>query len=124
MASNDLPTCDWNESKDELFCFIDALYENSNKFKDFFQRPCHVLEYVGSKTLDSETNLADEIWFEYGFAQPEMTIEYKERLVFDGLGLVVYVGGILGMCVGFSFIGFTATVLGFIKSIIINPRFD
>ena len=69
LASKDIPTCHWNESKDELFCYKTALLENHIQFKDFFQRPCNILEYVGRKTLESETNLPDER--KWGFKNSE-----------------------------------------------------
>ena len=45
-----------------------------------------------------------------------MTLHYTERYVFDVVGFVGSVGGTLGMCIGFSFIGLTSTVLDFIKT--------
>ena len=52
----------------------------------------------------------------YTFSHPEMTLDHKENLLFDEYGLVVYVGGILGMSVGFTFIGMVTSVLDYIQS--------
>ena len=45
-----------------------------------------------------------------------MTLHYTEGYVLDVLGFVGSVGGTHGMCIDFSFIGLTSTVLDFIKS--------
>ena len=79
-------------------------------------RPCNILEYVGKTTQETVMKTSDEVTIAYGFAQPEMTVEYKERLVFDEVGIIGSVGGTLGMCIGFSFSGITSTLLEFITS--------
>ena len=81
-----------------------------------FKRPCNILEYSGEKTSDFPIPKNDSVMISYMFAQPELLVEYKERLVFDILGLVAYVGGTLGMCIGFSFIGTVASMLDLIKN--------
>ena len=52
--------------------------------------------------------------FQFGY--PGMTLHYTEGYVLDVLGFVGSVGGTHGMCIDFSFIGLTSTVLDFIKS--------
>ena len=73
------------------------------------------MEYVGKKISEGSREKGS-IKIGYNFAQPEMTIKYKERLVFDMTGMVGSVGGTLGMCIGFSFSGITSTLLGFMKT--------
>ena len=61
-------------------------------------RPCQFLEYSGQKTYDRYQQSYKIFKIEYLFAPPEMTHFYKERLVFDIIGMVGSVGGTLGMC--------------------------
>ena len=120
LAGRDFPKCNFNISDKQYKCNLHATTESYQKFiKEIgFKRPCNMLEYEGilteSKWIYNWQWDTAEIG--YGFSQPEMTIEYKERLVFDGLGLIAYVGGTLGMCLGFSFIGTISTGLDLIKN--------
>ena len=50
------------------------------------------------------------------FVSLGITFHCTEWYVFDAVGFVGLVGGTLGMCICFSFIGLTSTVLDFIKS--------
>ena len=115
MTSSKLPLCEWNSTFNEWkdSCKVGIL----DIYRPFrggdFKRPCHVLEYEVEKTFDKgykETTLY------YSFAQPEMVVEYKERLVFDVIGMVGSIGGTLGMCIGFSFSGILSTIIEFIRT--------
>ena len=118
LASENLPLCARNESKKLLRCSNMAITDTYRKlFKNGgFKRPCNLLEYSAEKTSDFPIPKNDSVMITYMFAQPELLVEYKERLVFDILGLVAYVGGTLGMCIGFSFIGTVSSVLDLIKN--------
>ena len=94
--------------------FLSANYKDF-KAKVGFKKPCNVLEYDGV-TMADKTFEKGQYWISYRFAQPERINEFKERLVFDSLGLIAYVGGTLGMCIGFSFIGTISNGLDLIKN--------
>ena len=66
------------------------------------------------------SNENGEILLGYNFAQPAMTLQYNQRLVFDAAGMIGSVGGTLGMCIGFSFSGMTSFLLNSIKSRLSN----
>ena len=74
------------------------------------------MEYVGKLTYEGLLPNNKTAILTYTLAQPEMTVEYQERLVFDEVGMIGSVGGTLGMCIGFSFSGITSTILDFITS--------
>ena len=71
-------------------------------------------------TYDKKLYDKKKFAIQYNFLPPAMTVHYQERLVFDLVGMIGSVGGTLGMCIGFSFSGFTSTVLGCIKAKIKN----
>ena len=115
LASEKLPICKWNETKEIIECNKEAIKNNYKEFKNISKRPCHILEYVGKKISEGSRENG-KIKIGYNFAQPEMTIEYKEHLVFDMAGIVGSVGGTLGMCIGFSFTGITSTVFSYVRN--------
>ena len=87
---------------------------NAQKFVS--KRPCHILEYRGDDALYASLDDNRALGFDYRFSPPEMTVYHKEHLVFDVYGLIGNVGGTLGMCLGFSFIGIFSSVIEFIES--------
>ena len=117
LASDNLPVCAFVDT-DEI-CNELALLDNYDEFKESigFINPCNILEYDGSVIMEYGFHSdPKEAMFTFRFAKPEKTVEYKERLVFDELGLIAYVGGTLGMCIGFSFIGTISSGLEIIKN--------
>ena len=96
-------------------CVWYALFDTIGKQKTQSKRPCHVLEYQGDVSHFAK-DMGDYFILLYTFSHPEMTLDHKENLLFDEYGLVVYVGGILGMSVGFTFIGMVTSVLDYIQS--------
>ena len=115
LTSERLPICKWNESLELMECNREAIKKNYKEFKNISKRPCHILEYVGKKISEGSREKGS-IKIGYNFAQPEMTIKYKEHLVFDMTGMVGSVGGTLGMCIGFSFTGITSTMFSYIRN--------
>ena len=114
-----LPICT-NPSAMECPAF--QLYQNYAKFKQEYRRPCYILEYAGSKNFDVFGGPNNSYTLTYKFASPEMTIEFKERLVFDTVNMIGSVGGTLGMCIGFSFSGIISTFLDFIQTKLIGSN--
>ena len=112
LCSNDSELVKWD------------MYSNYRKFTEsgHHQRPCRMLEYSGVLLKDDKDYYADSgtLSFNYEFSNPELTIQYKEHLVFDTITMIGSVGGTLGMCIGFSFSGVTTTILDFIKARIFN----
>ena len=112
-----IQSCPWDaEHFEHQKCVSDALWEQTYYLqKSVGKRPCHVLEYHGEKIFEN-TFISNHFRLDYSFAPPEMTLDYSEHLLFDVYGLIVYIGGILGMCISFSFIGLISTILDLIKS--------
>ena len=118
FVSNDFPLCGWEpEDAQARTC---SYYRTHDSYQDFktrigYTRPCYILEYLGETNHNGK--LHENVFIiQYNFAPPEMTLHYTERYVFDVVGMIGSVGGTLGMCIGFSFSGFTSTVLGCIKA--------
>ena len=114
-----LPICT-NHSAME--CAGYQLYQNYAKLKQRYRRPCYILEYAGSKHYNSFGGPNNTYTLAYKFGSPEMTIEFKERLVFDTVNMIGSVGGTLGMCIGFSFSGIISTFLDFIQTKLIGSN--
>ena len=114
LTSERLPKCEWNETNKIIECNMEAIKNNYKEFKNVSKRPCHILEYVGKKISEGSRENG-QIKIGYNFAQPEMTIEYHEHLVFDMAGMVGSIGGTLGMCIGFSFTGITSAIIEVIR---------
>ena len=122
FVSEERPLCGWGTTnlKDRR-CAAKAFQGNYNNFKEevAYVRPCHVSEYHG-KIMETKSVKGNQFQLSYTFSPPEMTFEYKERLVFDDVGMIGSVGGTLGMCIGFSFIGMASVVLDIMKSRMIS----
>ena len=109
-------SCPWEHTYSEYRdCVWYALFDTIGTQKMESKRPCHVLEYQGDVSHFAK-NMGNYFILLYTFSHPEMTLDHKENLLFDEYGLVVYVGGILGMSVGFTFIGMVTSVLDYIQS--------
>ena len=117
LVSDDISICPWEDFDDTLQrqCVWLAFYETYENAKSTFKRPCHILEYQGKETY-AKKDQEYQFRLTYKFAPPEMTIEHQEHLLFDVFGLIGNVGGTLGMCIGFSFIGMGSSILDFIKN--------
>ena len=123
---HDLPLCGWEddqEGRQKRNCAKDILKDvmlNVNLLGQYF-RPCNVLQYIGeeSGTLGLDHN-DDYVTFavRYQFMPPQMTVTYKEYLIFDTIGVVGSVGGTLGMVIGFSLTGVVSSIIVFLKKIV------
>ena len=115
LVSNNSYLCSWNDT-DVIRCNTKAIHRTYKDFKTKinFKRACDVLEYTGQETYEGPY-ITNRIKLSYSFVQPVMTVEYKERYVFDFVGMVDSVGGTLGMCIGFSFTGIASTIIYYIK---------
>ena len=51
----------------------------------------------------------------YDFIPTEKILVFEEYLVFDAFGMIGFVGGALGLCIGFSFSGVIASIVEFIQ---------
>ena len=119
LATDELTLCPSHEKNNIVCNKYENFMPNYNEFKKKFKRSCHILEYGGKNTNDFRIN-PESVSVMYFFAQPKMTIETQERLVFDEVGMIGSVGGTLGMCIGFSFTGITSTILEYLESRIQN----
>ena len=54
--------------------------------------------------------------FSYQFSAPEVVNVYQEYIIYDTISMVAYTGGILGMCIGFSFINVTTNVINLLQN--------
>ena len=117
LVSDKLFICPWADFDDtqQRLCVWWAFAETYKDAKSTFKRPCHILEYQGKETYDRKDQEYQFI-LTYRFAPPYMTTEHQEHLLFDVIGLIGNVGGTLGMCIGFSFIGMVSSILEFIKT--------
>ena len=122
LETEDFPLCGWGDGQNKTIrnAAYNVIIKNYGNFikKIGHKRPCRVIEYSGQTTSDNYMkSLGDKTFsMKFQFGSPGMTLHYTERYVFDVVGFVGSVGGTLGMCIGFSFIGLTSTILDFIKS--------
>jgi len=123
---NDLPLCGWevdHEGWHKRNCAKNVLKDvmvNVN-LQGEYSRPCNVLQYIGEVSgtlgLDHNNNYVT-FAVRYQFMPPQMTVTYKEYLIFDTIGVVGSVGGTLGIVIGFSLTGVISSIIIFLKKIV------
>ena len=58
----------------------------------------------------------NKIEYKLKFKDPPMMTVREEYLIYDYVGLISSVGGILGICIGISFYGISESLVGFIDT--------
>ena len=123
---SDLPLCGWGSEYGDWHkrnCAREVLKDvmvNVN-LKGMYSRPCHILQYSGEISAHKGLDHNDDyvaFGVRYQFTPPQMTVTYKEYLIFDTIGVVGAVGGTLGMVIGFSLTGVISNIIVFLKKII------
>ena len=102
----DLPSCD---SPEAYQCMWKVFLKT--KPKDSTSQPCVRVRYLGiswNRILD-----IDKTEFNLLFKDPPMMTVKEEYLIYDYVGLISSVGGILGICVGISFSGISEVLVSF-----------
>ena len=99
------PIC--KNSKD-LDCALNAVIKA--KPTDPTSRPCRRVHYIGvtSKGMAKSKRIS----YYLVFKDPSMITVKEEYLIYDRVGLISSVGGILGICVGISFYGISENLVG------------
>ena len=81
-------------------------------------KACETVDYIGEETgffnVSRYYNGATH-GIAYQFDSPETVTLYEEYLIHNEISLIAYVGGTLGMCIGFSFTNVVTSILNFIK---------
>ena len=91
---------------------------------DTCPKACTVFEYHGEHETSNDQGInIRTIGFDYWMGSSEIKLQ-TEYLVYDLNGLVGFVGGTLGLFLGFSFFEVIKIILGMLKSVIITywPR--
>ena len=65
------------------------------------------------------TSAKRNIFFDFSFQTGIMKVE-EEFLIHDFVNMVSSIGGTLGMCIGFSFVGLSSFIMGHLENIIGN----
>ena len=112
-------------TKMEKWCALRAgsnLIENlTDPTSDLCHQPCKTLQYnvYIEKRLKFLPSLSKAAFtFSYRFSAPELVTVYQEYLIYDTISMVAYTGGILGMCIGFSFMNAITNVINFFQNTI------
>ena len=69
-------------------------------------KPCTKVRYKLSKAGANHYGQENMISFHYSFAYPTRVVVHQEYLLYDTISMIGAVGGILGLCIGFSFSDF------------------
>ena len=99
LSNNSLPVCETPQNSSVWYFLEDLLAEQ----KENCPKRCNMLHYNGK--VDSLIGIVPNeylVEFEYFFSLNEVEIQ-KEYLVYDINDLIGFVGGTLGLFVGFSF---------------------
>ena len=119
FLSDIIPICDLDDNyAQKISCAKKAIYETLEIFKGMIghTRSCNILEYRVKKLREvKKFSGFRKLQISYGFLSPEMTMNFKEHLVFDMIGVIGSVGGTLGLYIGFSFSGVASYILGKIQ---------
>ena len=81
------------------------------------ERACEITQYTG-KVVYEETSIRalHTRSFGYYFLPPQSVIIQEEYLIYDFAGMLGTIGGTLGMCIGFSFVGLVSMLLQYFDS--------
>ena len=120
LPMNTFPLC---ETLEEFKCSFGILTKLQNENSLSKCKPsCNAIN-MRQTTIYKEnqegSNAKRDVFVMYRFQNTNMKVE-EEYLVQDFVGMLGSIGGTLGMCIGFSFVGFLFSILehlqGFIKS--------
>ena len=77
------------------------------------------MKQIGSAYSENKggTSAKRNIFFDFSFQNSIMKLE-EEFLIDDFVDMLSSIGGTLGMCIGFSFVGFVSFVLGHLQNFI------
>ena len=119
LPSNKIPLCktfeEWHCIKSKIYILMANLSSNGK----CPMRPCKILEYKGNEVLNYQlTSKNDFLQFWFWFQFPKTVLVYEEYLIYDTWNTIGYIGGILGMTIGFSFTNTFATLIGLIKKLL------
>ena len=123
VTTSAFPLCTTDEEK---LCAVNV---GRNLFKNFTDptsnmcpQPCNTLHYdlhIEKRLKYGYSRLSNPTFiFSYRFSAPEVVTVYQEYLIYDTISMVAYTGGILGMCIGFSFMNVITNVITFIQNMI------
>ena len=120
---------EWYCIKHKMYNLISTVTMNGECPK----KSCQLLEYEGTQVLkylmsntglfmnsdhDNVFNPSEFLNLWYWFESPQNVLVHEEYLIYDGWSTLGYIGGILGMTIGFSFTNLVAGFTGLIKKLL------
>ena len=120
---------EWYCIKRKMYNLISSVTMNGECPK----KSCQILEYEGNEVLkylmsntglfmnsdhDNIFNPSEFLNLWYWFESPQNVLVHEEYLIYDGWSTIGYIGGILGMTIGFSFTNLVAAFTGLIKKLL------
>ena len=119
LPSNKVSLC---KTFEEWHCIKHKIYHlmaNLSKNGKCPMRPCKILEYKGNEVLTYPLKFKNAfLQIAFWFKSPKIVLVYEEYLIYDTWSTIGYIGGILGMTIGFSFTNTFATLIGLIKKLL------
>ena len=106
----ELPEC---QNIAEDLCFYKAFKKAQ---PDVRSRSCTRMHYKTVHTINGNED-QNRAAFTIDFLDPPVVAVKEEYLVYDGVALISSVGGLLGICVGISFHGFSGVILRYLQVI-------
>ena len=116
---NLLTYCDLES--EEMKCMSNQTYEvfhNATAFDICIERACEVIQYEENIVLEEFSNNSYSRSFGYYFLPPQTATVHEEYLIYDFAGILGTIGGTLGMCIGFSFVGLMSIVFDTCETLI------
>ena len=121
------PLCATDEEKSCALNVVMNLYKNfTDPTSNMCLKPCNTLHYNVNieRRLKFPTSLSNSTFiFSYQFSAPDVVTVYQEYLIYDTMSMVAYTGGILGMCIGFSFMNVITSIITHFQNMITTIKF-
>ena len=111
-SSNSIQPC--VTFKDNL-CMMEKLHDILKLSKGTCPKNCTTLEYTGRPTLKLQDGFKTEYQWSIMMASNKTQV-YQEYVVYDAIGLVGNIGGLLGLFLGFSFRDFILMSIDYLRN--------
>ena len=125
MNESIIPLCETDTKA--MNCSKNLAYNLKTKIMETDQcndRTCSTIEYSG-KVVSAEVSEKHQhiTVVSYFFLPPGSVIVFEEYLIYDFVGMLGSVGGTLGMCIGFSFVGLASFLMIHLKTLMKYLKF-
>ena len=106
-----LPTC---KNDNDTKCFYES-FDNTQKLLRSYTGACTQLSY-NVAAINKHAWSGKGARFQVVFDPPRVQVQ-EEYVIYDLIAVISAIGGTLGLCIGFSFTGFTHAMIGVLEKV-------